>query len=363
MVTHPPMESEKPVAIQQPQNSFKNKNDSFMGSPSAPPSRLTPLVTADDDDSLLEEKKIVKRKDFGGGMPEPDQNPEQHHAIQIATQALPVDSPTNDAISPTINEEVKKPKLSWLEKIKKSSKSESGLPFYQRLFDRANYLNPREVVSATIVLQPTVDLIIENFIMHPYAIIPQIWTSLFSICQTVFAILLPIYMFFYESFPSLVPLSIFQTTVCLIDTVLLSFTGAIINAKLEMNRTNVIKHLFNSGYYSKLIIGGFPYGLVVHLISTNQGAVYQEKMIRLVCLINLLPFIMILFSDRVGILTEMMTRLIRKMHLNVAVTSGVKIVAFFYEIELVPQKHPGLGSSEKYVIGLFSAASEMLSAG
>jgi hypothetical protein len=161
-----------------------------------------------------------------------------------------------------------------------------------------------------------------SVLIDPNSLGSQVWVSFFGIVQFILIFIYPTGAMFSDCRVILIPASILNMILCFVDAVLISNTAIIVGKESVYGRERVFQILLRSGRYYCYILGGFPYPLILSALEYSI-----QSSIWIICLANVAPFLVaILDSFRIGILSEIAAKCIRTFHINVAATSGIKIM-------------------------------------
>ncbi|KAJ3315142.1 hypothetical protein HDV04_004283 [Boothiomyces sp. JEL0838] len=143
--------------------------------------------------------------------------------------------------------------------------------------------------------------------IHPLSMFAQVWTSVYMIYMCIYTVLLPNFLGNVDLQSGLVPLSISQTLMVILDTVITIKTGIIFEQELEMEQ----KTILNYHIQRKTLIWNFvtciPY---IAFVGSNIDPWKP------ICLLNAYAFIRYLKSNRTSYLTELHKKLFIEYNLN-----------------------------------------------
>ncbi|KAJ3262213.1 Potassium/sodium hyperpolarization-activated cyclic nucleotide-gated channel 3 [Boothiomyces macroporosus] len=216
-----------------------------------------------------------------------------------------------------------------------------------------------------------------GLLFHPHSIAIQYWNSLYSILTTLIVIYLPLCL----ACPStlgypLYTLSILSTITLLMDSILKYRTGVFIGKHLETDPKKIFEHHIKNYSISFDLLVIIPWVFIADAVAAGStfDSIYA---VRLLSLINVLPFVENLFSKRrVAYLSTTMTNYIRLHGINAALIDSIMILIamIFYwhwnacsvmilrKLKISEQVLFNTDYDE-YSAAVFSAAGEMLANG
>ena len=211
-----------------------------------------------------------------------------------------------------------------------------------------------------------------GLMLNPLGLPYAVWTSLYCLSMIALLFALPMVIFLDGFYPFLPIMSITICSLCVLDVVVISFTGIKLETHIEMDYKFVQKKLWKSGIYWTYLLGGFPFGVFVYYLADSQS-----KYLRLLGLLHLIPILVHFFGQRQGIIERNISKWVSYYQVNFTVLVGIKIIStmiiywhfnscivnYFQDIGVLVDLHDNRDSASQYVFDLFNAASHTLSKG
>ncbi|KAI8915597.1 hypothetical protein EDD86DRAFT_243602 [Gorgonomyces haynaldii] len=159
-----------------------------------------------------------------------------------------------------------------------------------------------------------------SFMFNPVCLPSELWVSFMTVFQFMIYLFIPIPICYPNRQEYAVAMSWLQFGTCCLDALVTSFTGIKESSHIEMSYITVQRKLWQSGFYTCLLIGGLPFGAIFEYLQVTSPYV------RLIGFLNLIPYFVILMSSRVGVLGLLIKHLIRKYAINFTVITCTKIL-------------------------------------
>ena len=164
--------------------------------------------------------------------------------------------------------------------------------------------------------------------IHPLSLFAQLWYSLYRIWIIFYAIMLPLGISFLHKEGYLISLSVVMALFITVDTFIKFNTGMVQDQELEMDRSIVRNHIFQSKLIWKNVLIGFPYVIITQAVTENGS---KERILsNLVVMINAIQVPRNFLGIDTAILSESIKLLIIKYEINSSLVTLMYILAAMF---------------------------------
>eukprot|EP00842_Homolaphlyctis_polyrhiza_P000617 jgi/Hompol1/1556/HPOL_005632-RA len=262
--------------------------------------------------------------------------------------------------------------------LESSTENLAKKPWYQRLTRREIYSKPLKLATSSGISRSMLVLTTTSkTAIHPHSSFSQTWASSIFLIRTIMLLVTPLSLGFTIMEPVLPIATIIFTTLSLIDTAIVAHTGTIHEHTVNMD----VASIFHEYVYSIFglafdIVTCFPWVLITDA-STQAASWKTYRLCRLICTVHAFPFIKQVLSSRVSLVAEMTHQYIRKNNVpstavNLAQILGYMLVYWHWascasnllkEVDIIPNSYANASFFDRYTVGFYGSAAEMLAAG
>ena len=260
--------------------------------------------------------------------------------------------------------------------VSKSRVIES-LPWYRKVFAHPSISDRFQLDGLKIVFDPTPSADSAfSMTLHPSSLVSELWDIFIFLCRAIQFLLIPLSIGFHDAYSWLLPISIWFFIISLIDIFLTTRTGYLHDKDvLEMSAVRIWAAYKKSGKFALDLFVCFPYGLIIDaVVSPETNSVW-----RLISIINTTALIIHFFnrSRRTSTFYQEFLEFVRRSEIPAAAVTLVQIIlsmiawwhwvscatSFFKTVGVIPDSFGGESWLDRYTIGFYNGAAEMLAAG
>ncbi|KAL2912093.1 hypothetical protein HK105_208446 [Polyrhizophydium stewartii] len=254
----------------------------------------------------------------------------------------------------------------------------------RRLVTRDIYAQPRRLAATAGISRSLLAIsTVSRSAIHPHSLFSQVWASLIFAVRVAMSFLLPLSLGFGELENILRVITIPFCIFSIVDMAIVSHTGLILERRIEMDASRLVRTYALSplGLWFDLATC-LPWVFLIdtwtpHHHGDVESAQPAHRVWRMLCLVHVLPCIKQGMSDRISLVSENVKRLVRLYNIpSTAVSlSSVVAIMFMYwhwaacavsllkELGTIPFTNEHEPLIDRYTIGFYSSAAEMLAAG